>query len=223
MRLAIVTRADKNIEYYSQYTHPIIKQYADFCNADFIKFDHDPPVLSEDGYPHFRIMKLGDLLNDYDRALCIDSDVVINKNCPNIFNHVPENSIGTVVEDQGSIQEERRELIKKAQEKFGDIGWKDEYINTGVFVVSKMHKDIFNPIEGKYWDGDCSDDVHLGYQIHKCGFKIHKLPYQFNHMSIFSQSWNGNANPLNSYIIHFAGSQKHKLSQVVNTIRKIYG
>jgi len=221
MKLALVTRADKNIEYYSQYTHPILQDYAKFLNADFIIFDHDPPQLSEDGYPHFRILKIGELLNSYDRVVSVDSDVVINKGCPNIFDEVPEDSIGSVFEDYGPGVEERREKFKLIQQKFGYVGWKEHYINTGVLVVSKMHKDIFTSINGQYWGGECSDDVHIGYNIHKYNFKVFELSYKWNHMRQFTGIFN--ASLLDSYIIHFSGGQGLKLNSILNTIKEIYG
>ena len=100
----------------------------------------------------------------------------------------------------------RHERIRKVQNKFGDVGWTEGYINTGVFLVSKPHKKIFEKINGEYWTDRGYDDVHLGYQIHKNNFSIHELPYQFNHMTMFSEPWNGSPSRFDSYIIHYAGA-----------------
>jgi lipopolysaccharide biosynthesis glycosyltransferase len=211
MKLSLVTRADKNIEYYTYLTHPLIKKYADFCKADFIILDHEPPQLSEDGFPHFRILKVQELLNEYDRVLSLDSDLVVNNNVPNIFNVVPFDCIGSVREDIG--RPDKIEKIMAIQKKFKDIGWREWYINTGCFVVSNIHKPIFDTIEGKLWDGECSDDIHIGYNIHNNGFKLFELDYKWNHMGYHG------GDPIKSYFIHFAGG--NKLERINNFLERI--
>ena len=89
---------------------------------------------------------------------------------------------------------------------WGDIGWREGYINTGVFLTSKQHKDIFTKHNGEYYTDWGSDDVHIGYNINKQGHKIHELDYTFNHMCMFSEPWNGNPDRYKSNIIHYAGN-----------------
>lgn len=201
----MVTRCDEGAEELAQVTHPILKSYAEIWKADFMKLDYQADYLEGYGMPHYRIMKLYDLLDEYDRILMIDSDVLIMPSCPNLFDVVPEDKIGTIYEDKGSRKKPRRELIDAIQIHAGDVGWKEGYINTGVFVVSKKHKPIFQTINGDYWRHTGFDDVHLGYNIHKYGFEITELAYQFNHMSMFSEPWNGSPSRFDSYIVHYAG------------------
>ncbi len=201
----MVTRCDSGAEELAQVTHPILKSYAKIWKADFMKLDYQADYLQGYGMGHYRIMKLYDLLDEYDRILMIDSDVLIMPSCPNIFDVVPKEMIGTIYEDKGSRAKARSELISAVQRKFGDVGWSEGYINTGVFVVSKKHKDIFQTIDGEYWRDTGFDDVHLGYNIHRLGFEVAELSYKFNHMSMFSESWNNRADRFNSYIIHYAG------------------
>jgi len=197
--LAIVTRADKNIKEMTDITHPIIKQYAKKIEADFIVLD-EPKGL----HPHYRILQFYELFEKYDRIISIDSDVIITPDCPNLFKIVPHEAIGTIFEDVGSRQADRRERIKKVQEKFGDIGWKSGYINTGCAVFSKCHREIFKQRE-LYLDLGY-DDVYLGYWIRKFGFPIFQLPIKFNFMTMFAEQWNGNSQRLDNYIIHYAGN-----------------
>jgi hypothetical protein len=56
-----------------------------------------------------------------------------------------------------------------------------------------------------YYTDHGSVDVHLGFKIRQCGFQIHELPFRWNHMTMFSEGWNGFANRFDSYIIHYAG------------------
>jgi lipopolysaccharide biosynthesis glycosyltransferase len=230
MRLLVASRADNNIKNMTDITFPIIQKFCDKWNADFKILDHIPPVMSDDNRPHFRITKLYELLNDYDRVISLDSDVIINKNCPNLFEVIPEDSIGTIYEDKGTRRSNRIGKMKNAQLLFGDIGWDNGYINTGSFIVSKQHKEVFNDINGKYYTQDGSDDVHIGYKIHKMGLKVYELDYRFNHMTMFSEPWNNNANRFDSFIIHYAGVgvfdktiASDRQEQITYDIKYIYG
>ncbi len=207
MKLLIVTRSDNKYQEISNITHPIIKRFAKKWNADFLILDvsYDYPNCPGWYGRFYRILHMYDLFNEYDRILHIDSDVIINKNCPNVFEVVPIDKIGTIYEDVGTRKKDRLKRIIEAQEYFGDIGWKTGYINVGVFLASKQHRDIFQPINNKLWFGRGSGDIVIGYNIKKYNFKVHELPYRYNHTIIFSEPWNDKANRFNSYFIHYAG------------------
>jgi len=233
MKLAICTRSDSGINEMTAITHPIIKSFAKKWKVDeFIILDSLPIWINktEDVLfcRHYRIMKLNHLLKRFDRVLCIDSDVVITPECPNPFEVIPTNMIGTVYEDKGTRRENRHKRISMAQKKFGQIGWEEGYINTGLFMVSKQHVDIFSSIGGEFWSDFGYDDVHLGYQIAKNGFAIHGLSYKWNHMTMMSEEWNGNQSRFDSYVIHYAGQGifdkgvKNRLVQIKKDAEKIY-
>ena len=97
MKRAIFTRADENIREMTDITHPILKRYAKKCDADFIISKEDDKY-----HPHYRILQLYDLFKEYDRILCLDSDILILKSCPDIFNLVPVPQIASIYEDKGS-------------------------------------------------------------------------------------------------------------------------
>jgi len=200
----ICTRADDNIQEMCSLTHPLLKAYAKRCNADFMILSHKSDCLVGDGRWHYRIMVMGDLLNDYDTIAHIDSDIIPNKGIPDIFEAIGDN-VGTIFEDVGSRQGQRRRMISEVQNKFGLIDWLKGYINTGVFVVSKKHQNIFRKINGKYWEGWGWDDVHLGYQINRFGYEVKELTRKWNWMTMFSESWNDSQSRFSAYLIHYAG------------------
>tara|TARA_Y100001973_G_C5199872_1_gene336808 strand:+ start:1942 stop:2664 length:723 start_codon:yes stop_codon:yes gene_type:complete len=224
MKYLVVTRADSKVNDITEITHPILKEYAKRCNADFAILTEDSECQVGHGRWHFKIMELGNLLDTYDRILCIDSDTLVKNTCPNLFDVVPYECVGTNLEDKGSRQGERRRRIRAAGEVFGDIGWTENYINTGVFVVSKPHKVIFQKINGQFAEHDVFDggfdDVHLGYLIHKHGISIHELDYTFNHMGMYSEPWNGSPSRFDSNIIHYAGAGMFDAPSRVEQIRR---
>jgi len=217
MKIAIITHADKNVKEMKSISHPLIEQYADDCGADYINMIQDCEM------PHaYRILQLREYLNIYDRVLNLDSDVIINKNCPNIFDEVPFEKIGTIFEDKGTRAGDRHNRIKKAKQKFGVISWETGYINTGIFLVSNIHKEIFQPINGELWMDLGYDDVHLGYQIRKHNFDIHELDFKWNFMTMHVESWNKCADRFNSYILHYAGRGTYNSNNRVDQMRKDY-
>jgi len=211
---AIVTRADNNIKEMTDITHPILKRYAAKCNSDF-------KIISENKglHPHYRIMQCKELLDEYDRIIVLDSDMLILNSCPDLFELVPDDSIGVVYEDKGSRQEDRLSRIKKIQDLRGNIGWDSDYINTGCFVVSKIHQSIF--VTKNLYNDLGYDDVELGYQIHKRRFNIFELPYTFNFMSMWTESWCG-AKKSDAFIIHYAGNGFVLLEDRVAQIKNDY-
>ncbi len=205
MKLLVTTRADKGIQKWIDLTHPILKKYAARVGADFLAMDHTPPVMSDDNRPHYRITRHYELHEEYDRILQFDSDILLAPDCPNLFELVPYDKIATVYEDKGSRAHPRLRSIYDIQRRYGFIDWFKGYINTGTFLTSKCHRDIYLPHNGEYFTGWGSDDVHLGYMIKKMNYEVQELTYKFNHMTMFSEPWHNSENRFESYAIHYAG------------------
>ena len=78
----IVTRADEKIVEMSEISHPLIKKYANKCQADFLILDKDYPCKDKLGTQHYRILNIEKLYDNYDRILCLDTDILISDICP---------------------------------------------------------------------------------------------------------------------------------------------
>ena len=85
MKLAITTRTHTGFESISNLTYPSLIEYSKKCNADFIKLTKSINHEDSDGKSHYKILNNYDTLEEYDRILHLDSDILITKNCPNIF------------------------------------------------------------------------------------------------------------------------------------------
>lgn len=197
----IATRCDDNNKSISDMTHPILKDYADRCCADFL-------VISDckNLHMHYRILQFYDLFETYDRILSVDSDIIVTKKCPNIFEVVPEGMIASVYEDVGSRRNDRRSRIQAVQKKFGSVGWDSGYINTGFALFPKEYRDIFKiKDESELWIGLGYDDVFLGYRIKKFNYRFYELPIVYNYMSLFSEAWSNFKSRGEAFVIHYAG------------------
>tara|TARA_R110002074_G_scaffold167867_1_gene329117 strand:+ start:1420 stop:2124 length:705 start_codon:yes stop_codon:yes gene_type:complete len=234
LKLLITTRADQTCIDWAELTHSMLRKYAERVGADFLVLDESVDCHAAvggigNGVYQYRIMKHYDLHAYYDRILHLDSDMVLAPNCPDLFEIVPYDSIGTIYEDVGSRKPQRLECMMNAQKKFGDIGWTEGYINTGVIVTSECHRDIYRKINGEYFVDWGTDDIHMGYLINKLGYKVKVLPYQYNHMTMFSEQWNGNPDRFDSHIIHYAGrgvfdnGVENKLAQAELDYKRLYG
>lgn len=205
MKLLMVTRADESVMAYTKYTHPILRMFAERWGAEFRILDAS---LGSNGV--WRILEIYNMFKDYDRIFHIDSDIIINKNCPNIFDIVPYDTIGLVFEDKGSRLEDRRLRIMKIRQRLrGDRHWISGYFNMGVFLASKVHRDMFTKIYNLLWKADAGlEQTHLNFQMREFEYKHIDLGYKFNHMSMFSEAWNGSPSRFDSHIIHYAGGGK---------------
>ncbi len=229
MKLLIATSADENIIGYSRYTIPIQRMWAKEWGADYIMLND--PTYSQRAMWCYRTLVFNGLLDfEYDRILYIDADVIINKGCPNPFKSVPFDTIGVVTEDKGSRQKERRDRIKRVSAYFGEIGWNENFFNMGFYLISNLHRDMFQTIDGNLWKKRGWDSPFYSYQIMRFGYKWIDLGYKFNHMSMFSEEWNGSPSRFDSHILHYAGGanfpdkgDRSKEQLIRDDVKKIYG
>ena len=236
MRKLITVRADENICGYTELTLPLLRKKASDWGADFKLLTGNERGLSGDHKFHFRILDIYDELassSSYDVVLNLDADILITPRCPNPFEVLPCDQVSTIYEDIGTRADHRRAIIQTIQHRFGNVGWGSNYINTGFFMVGKNYREIFTLIKNDARDDNIwldwgSDDVHLGYQINKMGVTVNQLSYIWNHMTMFSEAWNGFADRFQSNIIHYAGSGifeksrfKNKVDQIAADIEKL--
>lgn len=229
MKLLVATCADNNvIKEYARYTLQIQDDWAKKWKADYLILND--PAYSRRAMWNYRTLIFYELFKKYDRILYIDADIIINKDCPNLFEKVPYDTIGVVTEDKGSRKNDRRRRIKRVNAHFGDIGWKKDYFNMGFYIVSKPHRDIFQRLDGKLWENRGWDASFYTYQIMRLGYKWTDLGYKWNHMSMFSEEWNGSPSRFDSHIIHYAGAgefpdkgERTRTQLIADDVKKIYG
>lgn len=177
-------------------THPTIKAYADKIGADFL-------VWTDNGthrIPHYRKLDIGGLLNDYDRVLYVDTDIIIRPDSPNIFDLVPYNEIGMF--EEGRYAERAKNMIRYLTGYGVDpASWNGKYYNTGVIVVSKCHKLMFmQPSE----EGDnFYEQTYLNMMVTLLKGKVCDLHYKFNRMYLMDK-FTGEQR-FDSYFMHYAG------------------
>lgn len=174
-----------------------------------------PPFDSFSEINLFEKNQVYDLFDKYDRILRLDYDLLITPSCPNLFDIVPEGMIGGVYEDIGIIKERRKVDIMRIQAALGELDWRVGYMNVGVVVASKQHREIFNTsieeinrVQAIPYI-EMPEQAYLNYMIHKLNFNVWELYYRFNHIGYFI------TNRFDSHVIHYAGSKVYDPDLVV--------
>ncbi|MEX0676465.1 MAG: glycosyltransferase family 9 protein [Pirellulales bacterium] len=199
MKKAVVTIASGDFfQRMAALTHPTIQAYADKIGADFI-------VWSDvTGYtiPEYKKMEIGQLLDVYDRALYIDTDVIIRDEAPDVFAAVPEDRLGML--EEGEFFDRRdsmRRLMHLAGRDFA--AWDGKYYNAGVFVCSRCHRDLFvrPPVE---YD-NFGDQSWFNTMICDRRPNMFPLPHRFNRLASLDAVYGEDR--LDAWFLHYAGLQ----------------
>jgi hypothetical protein len=203
MKKAIVTICINNeFKNISEFTHSTLKHYASCLNCDFINIDSCKTT------PHWEKFTIYELLNKYDRIIYFDTDLIVRDDCPDLFELVPYNQIGAF--NEAKFVQREYSLIETAKAyniDLSKINWNGKYYNTGVIVISKCHKYIFErpskEVSNFYEQGYFNLKISLeeSYRIKEKQLMF-DLSYKFNRMTCLDFS--GEVRHA-SYIIHYAG------------------
>ncbi|HRR49269.1 MAG TPA: glycosyltransferase family 9 protein [Bacteroidales bacterium] len=199
MKKAIVTLCvGDSYKLISNYSHPTIKKYADKIGADFIVYNEhisDPPHYE-------KLIIIYDLLKKYDRLLWLDTDLIVRDDCPNLFEIVSSKELGIFNE---APYTDRIPALMELNKLYNQNFETGTYYNTGVMVLSKIHRNVFYPVtEIPFIQNSFGEQTFLNYRILKDDLvKVHKLNYRLNRMSCMDEFTGENR--LSSYIVHYAG------------------
>ena len=189
----------------SEFTHPMIKKYAENIGAEFV-------VLDKQYYstPHWEKFFIFHLLNKYERIIYFDTDLIVRDDCPNLFGIVPATKLGAF--NEFPFTPNRQESLFHACEDYGVklTGWNSKYYNTGVMVISRIHKylfkkpikESFNFYEQGYLNVVFAQNMRTN-ESQVYDLEMFDLPYKFNRMACMD-SFTGEERHA-SYIIHYAG------------------
>jgi len=214
-----------NFDNIFKYTLPFFKKYSKKIGADLIVLDKkyinvnnnsyynlNGVVISNEGkaiYPNnrFENLQAGKYLDIYDRIFLLDCDIIIKPDCPNYFTTDPTHIYVTREDLFNKVSlHESIEKVKSIQEQLGEIpGWEQSYFNSGVMMLSKIHKKIFeydfnklNSITGKT---RIQNFFNWSVRYHK--FSIVDMGPKFNFFSRYESL--GNVDKKDANILHYIG------------------
>lgn len=188
-------------------------RYAHRIGADFININNIVvhPIINHDiRYEKFQIY---DLLGMYDRIMLIDYDAVITKNCPDMFNVVPENKIGIKI-GKGSINTFKDRIEKQ----LGKIEWGVHYYNSGLIIVSKPQRELFNYRKAKVLtSGTLAEQNTITYRIYAQRTPVHFLTSKEHYIPRVDKKEE------NPFVIHWAGGGRGGSEEIQKKIDVIIG
>lgn len=194
-------------------TRPTIEQYAMKIDADFVVID-EQKISTES--PHYEKFQIYELLQTYKRIIWIDCDAIVRDDCPNLFEIVPPEKMGMFDESRFKNHMHRMAQASKIHNIEIEKDYKGEYYNTGVMVVSRLHRDIFiKPIVEDIYNH--FEQSYLNLIMQSKHARVHKLTHHFNRMVLMDELTGEHR--LNSYIIHYAGILQNMLP-VINEDRE---
>lgn len=153
-------------------------EYAKRIGADF-RIIHDS---ADSPYPLAYKFKLRKLLDQWERIIFLDADVIITPDAPNLFDEVPESHAG-IHEDYPHL--DRRDWLER--EYYGlckQMNWPiiepNTCLNTGVMVLSAAHREMFERPPRPFIPSHTTEQSLINLNIARNGIPVHHLPLRLS-------------------------------------------
>lgn len=192
----------------SKMTLPSIIKYADKIGADFLNITELNKEYITQKWNKFYIHEL---LNKYKRILYLDIDLIIREDTPNLFDIVPNTKLGMFNEGRYAP---RFEYLEQASTYYGEPlkqEWNGKFYNSGVMIISRMHKSIFKLPKGI--DFVETDQPYINLRILNDKVEMFDLDFKFNRMDLVDKFLG--ISRLDSYIVHYAGAPRNQIFGVL--------
>lgn len=209
-RLVVSMACGEKSRKFSDITFPLIQQYARKCDADFYamyQVDENYKYLGQQKY------KYANFLDQYERILHIDADMIVKYDTPNLFNKIKVHEFAGVDEHKFEDPEVENPYVNRYQDmldfnKYINDTYGTEtiitpkfYINVGMYLFSRHHANMFQnkqelPIFFK-------EQTEINFNLHRFNHSVQLLSPNFNFMKIME---NKGLSKDDAFIIHYAGS-----------------
>jgi len=211
MNLVLTIAIGPEYEEMKKLTHPSIRDYAKKIGADFLCIKEKKLAKST---PHWDKFQINELLLKYERILYVDTDLIIREDCPNLFDVVPKTLLGAF--NEAPFTDRSKELLIDCCKEYGITlpTWNGKYYNTGVLVLSQIHRSLFEKPEKEYFS--FYEQSYLNMMIAYLGVKMYDLNHKYNRMTCMDRFIGEER--FASYIIHYAGYPN--LNYVIEIINK---
>jgi hypothetical protein len=186
-------------------SEPSMRAYAERIGADFHKIT-DSTML----YPFGEKWRVGQFLDCYSRIIFLDADIIVRDSAPNLFDLVPENTIG-LHDDLPYNSAGYAWYFTETEQVQRSQGFRLQALpyclNTGIIVIGQQHKDIFNPPEKPFQALHCFEQHLINCRIFQNNYPVFKLP-----VNIHWQHWLDKQRKIydQGQFLHFSGELDHK-------------
>jgi hypothetical protein len=174
-RLAVATLVTQ-LEWQSlaEVTLPSQRAYAQRLAADFVVMDKRVHA-----HPQYDKWQLYELLATYDRVVFLDADVVVRPDCPDLFVCVPQKYVGG--ENELASFPGQAQHLERFCQRLGLAALPCPfYLNSGVFVASARHRELFRPPEAVPADLPWPEQSHFNARLIGEKYSVLFLPSVYN-------------------------------------------
>lgn len=197
MRNAIVTYNWLNIahqEAFDKAVVPRLEFLAKKWNVELVISNYFEPDIKNENWPigyelnqYNKSFILKEVVKKYDRVLCVDSDMILSREMPNIFDLYPTGFFYAVLDGANGDKYcfHRADEMMAVQSMLGSINWTYGYYNAGFMLMENQHAKIFEDSNYKMFLR-FSDQTKINYFLRKYNFPHKNLSRQFNSMAINS-------------------------------------
>ncbi|MEE8105326.1 MAG: hypothetical protein V3T86_07310 [Planctomycetota bacterium] len=203
-------------------TRPLMARYAERIGADFVPIEG--PFLSKQEC-HKRKFELRDLLERYERILFLDNDIAIRYDAPDVFERVPADRLGGTTEGPPLFRS-RAEIVRESCAYYGapDPGERDFWLNTGVMVVSRCHREVFAapPSEMREFGSGWLDMPLVSARMEQLGLETFELGPAFNYIGSIAFQRGRPFEPYEAYFFHATGALRHRRMDYVRRVIRIW-
>ena len=187
----------------SDLTIPSIQNYSKKIKCEFITLTPNEEV-------NHTLFDIGNLLTEYNRVIFISPYLLVREDTPNLFEIVPEHSLGMFNEGRYAQRDIHiKSAISFYNEKL-NTDWNGKYYNDDVIVISKKHRMLFSKP-----NIDLGTEVtpYLNLKIHNNDIKVFKLDYKFNRMEFLDA--HVGISRLDSYIVNYTDAPNDIIRDIV--------
>lgn len=154
---------------------------------------------------HLEKFQMGELLEQYDRVLYFDADVLVSPRCPDIAELVSAQSVGVVEDPAGDLWWKRQAEIQHMEKRFGKLPeWDQRYFNAGMLMVSCRHKELLTFNRKRLLPGRWPDQTALNYFSAQWSLQKTFLDPRYNFLP-GHEGWEQTKTRLDAFVIHYAG------------------
>jgi lipopolysaccharide biosynthesis glycosyltransferase len=202
---AVVTLGDHNFTPMTEITFHFQRLFAQRHGADFI-------VMQDRKFNHVNIcyekFRIGDFLNNYDRVLYLDGDVLVHPSAPDIFALVPETHFAAM-DEAAHIKFWNEGRIRQQFEPYGWVGpWNGIHFNAGVMLLGRSHRKLFHNIvitDVPYWD-----QPYFNVSVFREGIPYFGLDPEWNYMMYHSYKVKDDLRK-RAWFRHFSGGTRFEV------------
>ncbi len=160
---------------------------------------------------HLEKFQIGPMLEQYERILYADADLIISPRCPDLFAMVPEECLGVVADPAGEQMWKRDEEMAAMEKRFSALPQPlQPYFNAGLLVLSRAHRELLSFDPSRLLPGRWPDQTALNYHSAAARLPRTYMDPRANFLP-GHEGWESAGARSEAWAVHYAGPEAKPL------------